>query len=77
MEKPLSFNDLNQYYFDYDKLYKSKNWEHCPCLNVESTHCLYILYTSGTTGQPKGICRDQGGTAVGLNYCMKNVFNVH
>jgi propionyl-CoA synthetase len=46
-------------------------------LDVESTHCLYILYTSGTTGAPKGICRDQGGTAVGLNYCMKNVFNVH
>ena len=35
------------------------------------------MYTSGTTGQPKGIVRDCGGTAVGLNYCMKNVFDVH
>ena len=33
--------------------------------------------TSGTTGAPKGVVRDTGGTVVALNWCMKNVFNIH
>ena len=47
-----------------------------PCIPVEATDPLYILYTSGTTGQPKGIVRDNGGHAVALAWSMRHVYDV-
>lgn len=47
-----------------------------PCAEVAATDPLYILYTSGTTGKPKGILRDNGGHAVALAWSMRNIYDI-
>ena len=50
--------------------------EPAACVQVGANDPLYILYTSGTTGQPKGVVRDTGGSIVSLKWSMKNIYNV-
>ncbi|WP_315736120.1 propionyl-CoA synthetase [Bradyrhizobium sp. SZCCHNR1093] len=64
--------------YDWAALRKSAlaNGKAAPCVPVLATDPLYILYTSGTTGKPKGVVRDNGGHLVALKWSMENLYGI-
>lgn len=62
---------------DFDWAEVMKDAQPVGCTPVKSTDLLYILYTSGTSGKPKGVTRDNGGNAVVLKWSMKYIYGVN
>ena len=62
---------------DWDLAMKAGRTDPAGCVEVRATDPLYVLYTSGTTGKPKGIVRDNGGHAVAMAWSLPNVYDVH
>jgi propionyl-CoA synthetase len=65
---------FKKYDVDYDALVYGS--EETACIPVNAAHPLYVLYTSGTTGKPKGIVRDTGGYATALKFSMNYIYGV-
>ncbi len=61
---------------DWDLVMKAGATDPAGCVEVAATDPLYVLYTSGTTGKPKGIVRDNGGHAVAMAWSLPHVFDV-
>jgi propionyl-CoA synthetase len=62
---------------DWDRAVKAGRTDPAGCVEVKATDPLYVLYTSGTTGKPKGIVRDNGGHAVAMAWSLPNIYDVH
>ncbi len=76
LQRPQARAELGERDVDWAELLAGEHARPVDPVPVEATDPLYVLYTSGTTGRPKGIVRDNGGHAVALRWSMENVFDV-
>lgn len=73
-QRPECIADLGSIDVEWNAL--QKGTKPAPCVPVSGDHPVYILYTSGTTGAPKGVVRPTAGHLVALHWTMKNIYNV-
>jgi propionyl-CoA synthetase len=76
VQRPQATAEITARDLDWHELMAAAADPH-PCVPVEATDPLYILYTSGTTGKPKGVVRDNGGHAVALTWSMRHVYDTN
>ena len=76
LQREQAVAELGERDHDWDELMASDAAQPVEPVEVAATDPLYVLYTSGTTGRPKGIVRDNGGHAVALRWSMDNIYDV-
>jgi propionyl-CoA synthetase len=76
LQRPQAVAAMTDRDLDYAEVMRSSAIQPTECVEVAATDPLYILYTSGTTGKPKGVVRDNGGHAVALRWSMTNIYDV-